>query len=270
MPIKTITSPTNPRIKDAAKLRDARHRAKQGRFLIDGARELTRALRGGVPLVELFVCVAACKSAESLSLLNELGQIDADVWNVTPAVLEKIAFGKRQDGIVAVAQTPRKRLADLAVAVDKLVAVVVGLEKPGNVGAVLRSADATGAGAVIVVDGRTDLFNPNCIRASLGTIFTQPVCEAATDEALSWLRARGGKIVAARTDAQESYSAIDYREVSAIVLGSETSGLSDAWHAPDILGIKLPMRGTADSLNVSAAAAAIFYEALRQRELPRR
>jgi TrmH family RNA methyltransferase len=146
-----------------------------------------------------------------------------------------------------------------------LVAVLEGVEKPGNLGAVLRSADAAGVSAVIVADGRTDLYNPNAIRASLGTIFTMPLCEAAGGDVLAWLRERRFSILAARVNGAVPYTAVDYRGPTAIVLGSEAAGLSSIWTGDDIQAVRLPMLGAADSLNVSTAAAVLFYEALRQR-----
>ena len=147
-----------------------------------------------------------------------------------------------------------------------LVAVLEGVEKPGNVGAVLRSADAAGVSALIAADPRTDLYNPNAIRASLGTIFTMPVCEAAGGETIEWLRANGFRIFAARVDGAIPYTEADYRGRSAIVLGSEAAGLSPLWRGDDVQAVRLPMLGAADSLNVSVTAAVLFYEALRQRE----
>jgi RNA methyltransferase, TrmH family len=266
MAVKTITSVHNPRVKDALRLRASRHRAKQERILIDGAREVLQALWGRVRLVELFLCIPLCKSPAAQEVLARLDSLDADAWQVPPEVFEKIAFGERHDGVLAVAQTPRRELPDLQPAGRGLIAVLEGLEKPGNVGAVLRSADAAGVAAVIVANPRTDLYNPNCVRASLGTVFTRPVCTATTPEALQWLRSRRLTIYAARTDAKLSYTAVNFTEPAAVVVGNEAEGLSDAWRAADVTPIKLPMHGTADSLNVSATSAVLFYEALRQRE----
>jgi TrmH family RNA methyltransferase len=261
-----ITSVHNQRVKNAIRLRDHRHRAKQGRFFIDGARELLQAMRGGVQFLELFICPELCRSAESREVLERVRELQADVWELVPEVFEKLAYGDRLEGVLAIAETSYPALAELALPEGSLIAVLEGLEKPGNVGAVLRSADGAGVGAVVAADPRTDLYNPNCIRASLGTIFTQRVVQATAAETLAWLRGRGSKIFVARLDAQHLYSDVDFRGDAAIVLGSEAAGLSAEWHSADVTPIKLPMRGTADSLNVSAAAAVLFYEALRQRE----
>jgi TrmH family RNA methyltransferase len=260
-----ITSPHNQRVKDAAKLRNRRQRDSQARCLIDGVRETARAIDGGVQLVDVFVCEALCRGEQCARLLARLRQIDARVWQVTPEVLERLSFGERREGVLAVAVMPRRSIGQLDVPDGGLVSIVCHLEKPGNVGAILRTADAAGVAAVIVADGGTDLYNPNCIRASLGTVFTGQICEATSDQALAWLRARRYNIFAARLDATTPYTDADYRGNAAIVLGSEARGLSDAWQAADVTPIKLPMRGAADSLNVSAAAAVLFYEALRQR-----
>lgn len=261
----TITSASNQRIKDAAKLRDRRQRDRQNRFTIDGARELLRAIGAAVPLVEAFVCPELCTSPESRQAASALDSAAVDCWQVTPEVFEKLAFGQRRDGVLAIAESRRPLLAELKLASGNLIAVVAGLEKPGNVGAVLRSADAAGVAAVIVADPHTDLFNPNCIRASLGAIFTMRVAQASANETLRWLRARGVRMLAARVDAEQLYTEVDWRGDVAVVLGSEATGLSADWHASDVTPIKLPMRGAADSLNVSATAAVLFYEALRQR-----
>ncbi len=187
--MEPITSLHNPRVKDAARLRDRRGRDKQRRILIDGTREIARALAAGVPLIEVFVAPQLCTSDSSRELLGELARRQVALLHVALAVFEKLAYGARSEGLIAVAQPPRHGLADLRLAEHTLVSVLVGVEKPGNVGAVLRSADAAGAAAVIVADAGTDLYNPNCIRASLGTVFTLPVCAASSAAALDFLRA---------------------------------------------------------------------------------
>jgi TrmH family RNA methyltransferase len=263
-----ITSRNNPRVKDAVKLRDARHRRKQGRILIDGVRELARAVGSGVRLACVFVCEELSTGDEQRALLTALGNRNVEILRVTAAVFEKLAFGHRAEGVLAVAETPRPTLAGMTLPENPLVLVLEGVEKPGNLGAVLRSADGAGASALVVADGGTDLFNPNAIRASLGTIFTMPVCAAATDEVLRWLRDRGLAIVAARVDGSIVYTEADFRGPVALVLGSEAEGLSTVWTGPDVTAVRLPMLGAGDSLNVSATAAVLCYEALRQRNTP--
>ncbi len=277
-----ITSLQNPRVKDAARLRDRRHREKQGRILIDGVRELHRTIVAGVKLLEAFVCEPLCQSDEARRLLAALPGSGAEVLYVSQPVFERLAFGHRAEGVLGVAETPRPTLQTLSPIANSrgltapgavsapggalLVAVLEGIEKPGNVGAVLRTADAAGLSAVILADPRTDLYNPNAIRASLGTIFTLPVCEAASGQALAWLRERGLSIVAARVNAAVPYTEVDYRGPTAIVLGSEAAGLSSVWTGEGVTAVRLPMLGAADSLNVSVTAAVLFYEAMRQRQ----
>jgi TrmH family RNA methyltransferase len=265
MPRQEITSRQNPRVKEAVKLRDARQRAKQGRFVIDGAREISRALDAEIQIVEAFICPALCGSEIAQKAASRLDDSEAVVAEVTAEVFEKLAFGQRHEGIVAVAATPVRSIGQWKLPARPLVAVLESLEKPGNVGAILRSADGAGVDGVIVVDPETDLFNPNTIRASVGTVFSKQVCVATVDEALARLRVLGIPLVATRPDAERLYTEVDFRQGAALVLGTEATGLSAAWDQSDIMGVRLPMQGIADSLNVSITAAVLFYEALRQR-----
>ena len=214
-----INSRQNTRIKEAAKLRAARQRTKQGRFLIDGAREISRALDAGIEVDEAFVCDALCTSEAAKAVVTRL--TEANCAGVTSEVFEKICFGERNDGVVVVAKTPVRTLDQLKLPERPLVAVLEGLEKPGNVGAILRTADGAGVDAVIVAGGGTDLFNPNTIRASLGTVFAANVCTATVVETLEKLREWKLPIIATRPDAKPLYSEVDYRAGAAIVLGSE-------------------------------------------------
>jgi len=263
-----ITSLQNQRVKEAAKLRERRERRKQGRTLIDGAREIERAIEAGVELLEVFICESLCQTVGCRKLVKQLESLPVRQSRVTPAVFKKLAYGERAEGIVAVAKTTERTLNDLTLPGNPLIAVLEGVEKPGNIGAVLRSADAAGVSALIVADGGTDLFNPNAIRASLGAIFSMPVCAAPAAAVRDWLVEHEIGIFAARVDADTHYTAVNLARPAAIVLGSEAEGLSATWRGPEITPIRLPMRGRVDSLNVSAAAAVLFYEALRQRERP--
>lgn len=254
----------NPRVKNAVALRTGRGRKKQGRIIIDGVREISRAVDCGIELIEAFVCPEACEDA-GRELAAKISARATDVVTVSPAVFERLAFGSRVEGIVAVARRPHQSLEKIRVADDALVAVLDGVEKPGNVGAVLRSADATGVSALIAVGGGADLYNPNAIRASLGAVFALPVCAAGRDETLAWLRQLGIRIFATRVDGAIGYTEASYRGRCAIVLGSEAEGLSDVWNDDDVTAVSLPMLGAVDSLNVSTTAAVLFYEAVRQR-----
>jgi len=270
MALPPITSTQNPRIKAVAALRDARDRTRQGRFLIDGAREIARAIEGRFSIEAYFISPDDVRTDEAHVALDLLSDTDAERFDVSSAVLAKIAYGARNEGLVAVARTPTGSLEELTVPPGGVVAVLVGLEKPGNVGAIVRSADAAGVAAVVVADGVSDLFNPNAIRASLGTIFTLPCRAATSDQTLAWLRKqRVATIVAARPDAPGDYTEVDLSGTTAILLGSEAEGLTTVWQGEDIVAVRLPMLGSADSLNVSATAAVLFYEALRQRRAKR-
>ena len=265
MPTQHITSRQNVRVKEAAKLRLARQRQQQGRFVIDGARELLRAISSGIEIVEAFICESRCRDDETRQAARAVSESHAVVATVTEEVFEKLCFGERTDGVLAIARTPVRTLAQFTLPAAPLVAVIEGVEKPGNVGAILRSADGAGVDAVVIADPRTDLFNPNAIRASLGTIFAPNVCTATSAETQAWLRSHNIPAFAARPDATQLYSEVDYRGGAAIVLGSEADGLTAAWSGEAVTPIGLPMRGIADSLNVSATAAVLFYEAQRQR-----
>ena len=265
MPEAALASPSNPRIKAAARLRERRERDRSGLTLVDGARETRRALEAGVEVVEAFICEPLVAGEDARAALDELRSRNVAVTTTTEAAFAKLAYGDRAEGLIAVVRAPSLALADLTLPEDPLIVVIESVEKPGNLGAVLRSADGAGVDALIAASPLTDLANPNVIRASAGTIFTVPMAAASTDEVLRWLRDRRIRIVAARVDAAEAYTELDLAGPVAIVLGSEADGLTDAWLGPDIEAVHLPMLGVADSLNVSITAAILVYEARRQR-----
>src|SRR6266540_3648815 len=260
-----ISSPANARIKAVAGLRDRRQRERTGLTIVDGSREIRRAIEAGVTIEESFVCEALIRDPQARATIGLLAAAGRPPTTVSEIAFGKIAFGDRAEGLVAVARVPSTALSDLRLPADPLVVVLEAVEKPGNVGAVLRSADGAGANALIAADARTDLFNPNAIRASLGTAFSLPLAAAPSAAALAFLREAGLRIVAARTDASDAYTDVDLSGPVAIVLGSESRGLSGIWQADGVVAARLPMLGMADSLNVSAAAAVLLYEARRQR-----
>jgi TrmH family RNA methyltransferase len=266
MPSPSLASPSNPRIKAAARLRDRRHRDEAGLTLVDGAREVRRALASGIDVVEAFICEPLLAGEDARVALAALAERGVSTTSTSQPAFAKVAFGDRADGIVAVVRTPELRLDDLRLTTDPLVVVVEGIEKPGNLGAALRSADGAGADALIAASPRTDLMNPNAIRASAGTIFSVPIASAPTREVIEWLRQRQIRIVTTRVDATSLYTDADLTGPLAVAFGSEADGLSDAWHADDITAVRLPMLGIADSLNVSVSAAVVLYEARRQRD----
>ena len=221
-------------------------------------------MRGNVRLIELYCDEQQLQEPDWVEWLQQLADQRVRVVALPARLLAKISYGDR-DGVVAVAETPRQVSGCLQFSPRPLLAVLEGIEKPGNVGAIVRSADAAGVDAVIVADGGTDLFNPNAIRASLGTLFTCQVCAARGERVQEWLAQLGVQVCVARLDASRHYDQISYRTPTAFVLGSETLGVSLRWQHAGYLGVKLPMWGFGDSLNVSATAAVLFYEAQRQR-----
>jgi TrmH family RNA methyltransferase len=260
----TISSASNPRVRAAARLRDRGPRDDAGMTLVDGGRELRRALAAGVEVDEAFVCEPLLRTEDARAAVEELRASGAPILVTTEAAFAKIAFGERAEGVVAVVRTPSTELERLDLPPDPLVVVLEGVEKPGNLGAVLRSADGAGADALVLADHRTDPYNPNAIRASAGTVFTVPIGAASTPEVRDWLGRRLLRVVAARLDAAASPWDVDLTGSVAIALGAETTGLSASWSS-DVTGVRLPMLGVADSLNVSVAAAVLLYEARRQR-----
>jgi RNA methyltransferase, TrmH family len=264
-----LTSTTNPRIAAAADLRQRRGRDRTGLTLVDGAREVRRALDAGVEVVEAFVCEPLLSGPDARAALDRLAARRTPVQPTNERVFGKLAFGERAEGIVAVARIPSLDLERLVLPAEPLVLVVEAVEKPGNLGAILRSADGGGVDAVIAASPRTDLFNPNAIRASAGTIFSVPLAAADATEVLAWLRGRAIRAIATRVGAATSYADVDLTGPVAIVLGAETEGLTDAWSGPGIEAVSLPMLGVADSLNVSVTGAILVYEARRQRGLDR-
>ena len=263
---QSITSRTNARVRDAVRLRDRRHRVAQQRFLVEGKRELARAISAGIEFLHVFVSHPGT-DPELVQLEQRLQEQGATLFEVTPNVMRKLAFGQRDEGLVGIAQTPTVSLEQLPVRPTSLVAVLDGVEKPGNLGAVLRTAEASGVGALVVVGGGTDLYNPAVVRASLGSVFTLPCCATDAGTTLAWLRKRGKPTYVAEVDAAaKRYDQIDYRQGANLVLGSEAQGVGSVWQAEDVATIYIPMQGAVDSLNVSAAATVLFYEAARQRD----
>jgi len=260
-----ITSAQNPRFRAALALREAPQRRQQGRILIDGLREIGRALDAGVAPIEAWVDPERLSSAEIDTLVGRLEAAGSAVIVADSRLIQRLGYGERSTGIVTVAETPRRTLNDLVVGRAALVGVVDAVEKPGNLGAILRTADGAGVSALLVADPATDIFSPNVIRASLGTVFAVPFAAASTDVAMTWLRSRGLRLVTARVDATIDYTEADLTGPVAVVLGSEAQGLDETWSGSDVTAVRVPMLGVADSLNVSATAAILFYEALRQR-----
>ena len=267
MTTKPITSLQNARIKAAIRLRDRKGREQQSRIIIDGLREIRRAYEAGVEFKELFTCESLIESQEARDVLSSAEAYGYQCIEVSPQVWEKLTFGNRQDGLLVVATPPSKTLSDLERSQRPFIVILDGVEKPGNVGAVIRTADGAGADAVILTNSATDIYNPNAIRSSIGTIFHTPVVSATCTDAIEWLRQNDiMTFLAIVSDATVIYTELQFPQATAIVLGSEAHGISEPWRsAKDFHHMHLPMRGAADSLNVSAATAALLYEVVRQR-----
>lgn len=264
-----ITSRQNPRIKAVCALRNRRERMRTGTCVVYGVRESARALAAGARPLECLWCSDHLRGAEAAEVVGQLQAAGAEVFEVAAEAFDKLAYGDRLDGVVSVFAYQQRGLADLKLPESPLVAVVEGVEKPGNLGAILRSADGAGMDAVVVVDPVIDLFNPNAIRASVAAVFQSSVVVAGVEDTLAWLTRENLSVWAARPDATRLYWQADYTLGSAIVLGSESDGLTPCWQRPEVQPIRLPMHGTADSLNVSVTAGVLFYEARRQRDAKR-
>jgi TrmH family RNA methyltransferase len=262
----TLSSSHNPRFKAALALREARERRATGRILVDGGREIGRALAAGIRPIELWVAPDRVRDAEATDAIEQARDLRIPTTEVTPELLSRLAFGDRDDGLVLVASAPSVDLEDLELPASPLIGVIEAVEKPGNLGAILRTADGAGLDALIVADPRCDPWNPNAIRASMGTVFSMPLAVAGADVVLAWLRDAGVRIAAARVDGSLPYTEADLTGPLAIVLGAEADGLSATWASDGVDAIHIPMLGIADSLNVSVSAAVLFYEARRQRD----
>ena len=257
----SITSLSNPTVKNLVKLRRRRERAKQGMLLIDGARALRMALRNRFPVSAVYFSQTV--SDKQADLIRDAQDAGGRIQPVNPAVFRKICYGEHPDGLLGVALCPHVTLADLPMVNKPLYLVAEGLEKPGNLGAMLRSADAAGATALVLCDGRTDIWNPNVIRASQGACFAVPVAVATAKETLLWLRRGAVQVITAEPLAPRSYCEIDLQLPSALVLGAEHDGLTSVWHGET--RVRIPMAGQVDSLNVAQTASILLFEAVRQR-----
>lgn len=258
-----LTSAQNPRIKSLLHLRDKKERDATGLFLVEGYRELKRAADSGVQFESLFVCPELFLGSNEESLIE---QIKAPVFELPDFLFEKISYRDRPDGLVGVAYQMKTQLSSLQNKSPALYVVAEAIEKPGNLGTILRSSDAVGADGVIVCDRCTDIYNPNVVRASVGTLFTLPVIEATTEETLTWLRSHNVQIVAATPSTDLQFTNADLSGDVAIVVGTEQLGLSQKWLEAADIRVKIPMEGVADSLNVAMATTLLLYEALRQRK----
>jgi TrmH family RNA methyltransferase len=259
--MEKITSLQNMLVKQAQAMRESRERREQKMTIIDGAREIRRAFEAGIMLNRVFYV-----QGKQDELLKRLTANKIETIEVSDKVMEKLAYGERHEGIIALAETSYYSLKDLRLSANPLVVVLESLEKPGNLGAILRTCDGAGVEAVLVCDPKTDVYNPNVIRSSTGVVFKIPVVCATPEEIFSFLKAKKIKICASTPSAPKTYTQVSFKGAWALVLGNEDQGLSDYWLVTADMTVKIPMNGLADSLNVSISAAIILYEALRQRQ----
>jgi RNA methyltransferase, TrmH family len=261
-----ITSPANPRIKQLVALRRRRGREQSAVTLVEGFAEISLALAAGVRPQALYCC-RELAAPGSLGVTAQAASAGAEIVWVSRPVFEKISYREGPDGWLAVVPAVPDRLDQLRLTASPLVLVCAGLEKPGNLGAILRTADAAGVEAVIAADPVTDWANPNVVRASKGTIFSVPVASAPTRDVLAWIGTHGLQVVAATPDAHQLITEADLTGPTVIAVGAEQAGLSGEWLDRADVRLRIPMFGLADSLNVAASAAIICYEAVRQRLL---
>lgn len=259
-----ISSLQNPRVKEAVALRERRAREKSGLMLVEGYHELALAVRAQTVPTTVFYCPERLRG-EELELLEHFRRIRIPLVEVTMAVLGKLAYREHPDGWLAIAPIPKRQLSELQLPERALVVVAESIEKPGNLGAILRSADAAGADALILCDRATDLYNPNVVRASKGTIFRVPVVEATSTETLAFLREKGIFVAAATPAGSIDYWDADLQQSVAIAVGTEKEGLSGLWMEGADARVTVPMCGAVNSLNVAQALTLILFEARRQR-----
>lgn len=265
-----ISSSQNPQVKQTAKLRNRRSRDLTGRFLIEGFRELSRAVKGNITFENLFFCPSLFLGENEQFLIEEIRSLGANIIETTQPVFKKLSYRDRPDGLIATASMTNQSLHSLKIQKGNnspLFIIAEAIEKPGNLGSIMRSADGVGVDGVIVCDRCTDITNPNVIRASVGTLFTQPVIEVETPPLLTWLKNHQIQIVSACPAAVIDYTEVDMRKPTAIVVGTEQIGLSEMWLKASDVQVSIPMHGVADSLNVATATTLLLYEAFRQRKV---
>ncbi|QYY36489.1 RNA methyltransferase [Ruficoccus sp. ZRK36] len=264
MPVTEITSRQNPRLKQSIRLRERKGRLATGQFLVEGRLELARALEAGLTCVECWQCPEYAGYERELA--GQLTEAATETFRVPKSVFEKLAGREGPDGLIAVFEAPERSPDILALSEAPLIVLLEGVEKPGNLGAIIRSAEIAGADAVIV-SGGADLYNPHAIRNSRGLVFTFPVIAMEPQAALAWMRARGIKLYATTPAATLPHWSADLAAPSALLMGSEAEGLSDLWLKEADASIQIPLQGHGDSLNVSVSAAVVLFEAVRQRQV---
>lgn len=263
-----ITSAQNPKVKKLMLLQQkSSERRKEGLFVVEGVRELLHCIHAGFEVDTLFYCPSLMQGYEGEAEVKALAS-QVRSFEVSPQVYGKMAYRGTTEGVIAEMRVRLLGLDDLRLPPSPLIMVLERVEKPGNLGAVLRSADAAAADAVIVCDPLTDLFNPNLIRSSIGAIFTVPTVACSSEDCIAFLKKRGISILTAQLQDSHLYYDVDMKKPTAIVMGTESTGLTNIWRNAADAHIRIPMKGSLDSLNVSVSAAILLFEAVRQRETP--
>ena len=269
MRIETITSAQNQKIRLLLELQEkSKTRRKEGLFVVEGQRELLHCIGSGYKAHTLFICPDLLTEKQQQELEEAIAGENCMICSIPRHLYEKVAYRGSTEGVIAELKCKTHTLDDLNLKENPLVVVLESVEKPGNLGAILRSADASGVDAVIVCDPLTDMYNPNLIRSSIGGIFTVPTAAASSEEAIKWLKDKNIKIYTAQLQDSEWYYDTDMTKGTAVVMGTEATGLTQAWRKAADAHIKIPMLGKLDSLNVSVSAAILMYEAVRQRNTP--
>lgn len=265
-----LTSLQNPQVKQVIHLRDRHERDKSRLFLIEGYREILRATDAGWKIDKLFNCPDLFLGANEPDLIQRIAARGTQVLSCSEKVFQKMSYRDRPDGLLAIAPQRLMTLEDLKQRKETselpFFVVAESIEKPGNLGTILRSSDAVGIGGLIVCDRCTDIYNPNVVRASVGTLFSVPTVEASGEETLQWLKAQGVTILAATPQATHEFTQVDLVRPLAIAVGTEQLGLSERWMQQADLQVRIPMNGVADSLNVAMATTLLLYEVYRQRQ----
>lgn len=264
-----ITSTSNPQIKELVRLRDRRHRDRSGTFVVEGFRAVSRATDAGLEFERLYVCPELFLGTNEAALIARVAGSGAAVVEVATDPFRKASYRDRPEGLLGVARQFDTALDALVLPDQPLVLVVEAIEKPGNLGTMLRTADAAGCDAVIVCDPTTDPFNPNVVQASTGMLFVVPLAVASRDQTMDWLRQHRITTFATTPDTESLHTDADLTGAVAIVVGTEQYGLSEPWLEQADQRIRIPMAGTADSLNAAMAAGITLFEAVRQRRAGR-
>lgn len=262
-----ITSSKNPKVRQLVNLQKPRERKETGLILIEGLKEILMAVDSGVVLQSVFYCRELISEVNpAIDDLLSKGN-PYELTEISREVFAKVTYRENSSGLIAAAKQPLKTLEQVVISKNPLVLVLEKIEKPGNLGAILRTADAAGVDAVLVCDSQTDLYNPNVIRSSLGCIFSDQVVTCTSEEALSWLKKHGIKPFVTSLEASKVYTDCNLAAPCAIVFGSEDKGVSSFWLEHSAQNIIIPMHGRVDSMNVSVSTAIIVFEALRQRKI---